>query len=146
MQFEDFFTADKAEEGVKVFLPNKFGEKTEHWMVLRHLHSLSYRRELALIQREIALVAENPDKAQRDAIIDAMPDRMFFSLIASWSFDTPLNRSNVSLLMEKAPYIKDFIDRRTADSSLFFRRESGNSSSTQEPAPGSKKGKKTAGH
>lgn len=146
MQFEDFFVADDAEKGVKVTLPDQFGEPTEHWFVIRHLHSDSYRKEIAAIQREVALSAGAADGKERDAIIEAMPDRMFFSLVAGWSFDKPLTLENLSLLLKNAPYLKDFLDKRTSDAHLFFQRKSKSSQSTQQDPPSSKKGRKTDAH
>lgn len=143
MDFEDFFTADEAEHGVKVMLPNQFGEPTDHWIVLRHLHSTSYRAAMSKIKQRLVMASQSRDSKERDAALGEMKWALFAALIASWSFSRPASAENIRLLLEKAPYIEDLIDERSSDATLFFRKGSANSLSTQTPAPDSNEHKKT---
>lgn len=141
---KDFFTRQRANQGRRVYIPGPDGKPTAEWLHLLHTDSDAFRQGVSATLQKMAKVAEIRDPDQRKAAQEDLQYEAIAELITGWSFDEECTREAKIELLREAPYLKDFIDRKTADGSLFFVNESGNSSSTPPPAPGSSDPKKTA--
>lgn len=121
---EDFFTADKAEEGRKLPLYLPDGTKTDHWMLVRGIDSASFKRAEAKAKREGAKLAGEGDADDKIETINELQRKCVASLVADWSFDIPCTEEEIVKLFEKAPQIEDAVNTFAARRTLFFAKES----------------------
>ena len=138
---EEFFTRQKANEGVKLplFLPD--GTATEHYLVVRGIDSDHWRQADAESKRMLARAFKTDedlkkldDKAMAH-LIDESRMMVLTALIAGWSFDDECSPENVRKLLTEAPQIADEIDKFAARRTRFFGI--GRVSSTTSPAQSS---------
>lgn len=133
MDIEQFATRSDANDGVKVPLYNKHGEKTEHWLIVRGVDSDAFREAESEAKRMVATKKATLKEAMRHALS---------SLVSEWSLDGPCTKENIIHLLTEAPQIADAIDKIAGDRKSFFLLKSSSLESTQEQKSGSRKSPK----
>jgi len=140
MDKNEFFTRQKANQGVKLFLPDaRTGQLTDEWIRVLGKESDAYRAEdheshNRIHERLVAVGTK--DKTALDAaaksIIREETFVMLASLITEWSFGE-LTREEAVEFLREAPQIADMIDNFTSNRSLFFDSVASSSSTTPTP-------------
>jgi hypothetical protein len=141
MEKKDFFTRQRANEGIKLPLVHPTtGAVTEHWLRIRGRDSDVFRRaETESRRRLVDLVkeAESNDKEtvakQLEAAEEGEMRKLVSALVMDWSFPDPCTPENVSEFLQEAPHIQDAIDKAAVRRSLFFAGVSSNSPDTPKP-------------
>ena len=137
MGMEQFYTRDKANEGIKVPLHAPDGTKTEHWLLIRGVDSDEFRRAEAEAQRKLATFAADKDKSELEKIYDELFSGLRAHLVARWSFDKECTIEAVTELFKNAPQIADMANRIGGNRSLFFASKSSSLKSSPEQNSGS---------
>lgn len=146
-QMQDFFTRQKANDGVRFPLALPDGTATEHWLLVAGLDSDRYRALKAeqdralLMQMREAGADDSKKEAVRAAADDAYLDRISI-LVTGWSFEQSCTPENVREFLQNAPHIRDAIDAVVSDRSLFYKLAS--KSSTPTPPQSSSSTNETA--
>lgn len=123
----EFFTRQKANEGIKLTLTLPNGEDTDHFLMIRGVDSDVFREAEAEAKRNAMQIAALEDKEQRKV---AMADEklvLVAALIMDWSFDEECSLENVKHFLKEAPHIADQVDQIAARRTLFFREGLSNS-------------------
>ena len=140
MSINDFQTADESESGVKLPLFDKYGEKTEEWIQVRGIDSLTFRNaKLESDRKTLELLGESDQKKRRIKILD-LKFNMIATLVVDWSqgFKDDVGDptiENVVKFFNKAPQVADEIDKLAGNRKLFFSLIQNNSSSGAESKP-----------
>ena len=111
---ELFYTKDMANEGKRIDLFTPTGEKTEHWIVIRSIHSDAYKAAQSAAMRD-ALGGE-------DSVADKN-NKVLASLIKSWSFKTELTQDSAIAFINKAPQIADKIYTLAVNAEFFYKKK-----------------------
>jgi hypothetical protein len=125
---EQFYTREKANEGIKLPLTCVNGEATDHYLVIRGRDSDLFRDAESEAKR--ALI--NSGGEDVNSIAKEGVKTVIASLVSGWSFDKECNLNNVKQFLESAPQISDEIDRVAGDRALFFALKSQDSKSTRK--------------
>ena len=133
MSMKDFFTRDKANEGIEVplYLPGTDTPSGE-WIRIRGVDSDEFRNADLEAKRALRKTIEdnlNPEQEHRTQMT-----KLIASLVISWSFPEECNRKNVVEFLINAPQIEDAINTLAAKRTLFFKHGSPNSANTPEPS------------
>lgn len=123
---EEFFTADAAEEGVKLPLQTPDGKETNHWLVVRGIDSDVFREAESTAKRKAMQLGDDKD---RDRKYNEIQNHVIASLIKDWSFDMPCNKKNKMEFLKKAPQIGEVVNRFAGNRGVFFKTRAKNSSS-----------------
>lgn len=125
---EQFFTRERANEGVDLplFLPD--GTPTKHTIKIRGVDSDIFRQTEAESSRRVmeSGLDLKDQKKLVETILEAKAD-VIAALVISWTFDTPCTVENVKKLFKEAPQIQEQVDRLASKRSLFFKVGSLNS-------------------
>lgn len=124
---QEFFTREKANEGIQVPLWRPDGTKSEHWIRIRGIDSDIFREADAMARREAVGIASVEDPAERSRQIAALKRRLSVSLVVDWSFPEECTKEAVEKFFIEAPQIMDAIDTASGKRALFFASESSNS-------------------
>lgn len=118
--FEDFFTKDLHEEGVKVPLTLPDGTTTAHWVILKGKHSEAFEKAKEDGMRRIVnAMREDSDIDKSQIALEALA-----STVTGWSFkDKECSFSNVCELMTNAPELREAIDSFVADSTNYMKKK-----------------------
>lgn len=125
---EQFYTREKANEGIKLPLSAIDGSPTDHYLIIRGLDSDSFRDAESEAKR--ALI--NSGGEDITAIAKEGANAVVASLVSGWSFDEECSPDNVKKFLKSAPQITDEIDRVVGDRALFFALKSKDSKSTRK--------------
>ncbi len=123
MGMEQFFTRDKANEGVKVNLMTPDGQMTDEYILIRSQWADEFQRVKAEIYRDDIKAASEKreiDPAERHS-------RLTAALVAGWSFDKECTPESALELMREAPQLRDMIDRYASNDARFFGKPSSDS-------------------
>lgn len=123
MDIKEFFTREKASEGVVIKIPAPSGKLTEQWLRIRHIDSDEFREASSLSHVKRMELMQIKDAEERARAIEELRVSQLASLVAEWSFDTPFTPENVVSLLKNAPYLAQYIDMKTVDGELFFGNE-----------------------
>lgn len=134
---EQFFTRQKANEGIDLPLSLPDGTPTEHKIVIYGVDSDAFRRAQADSHRRMVDIAARGDKTAAEEMIKTEKYKLLASLVKAWTFDTPLTVENVAGFLAEAPQIADQIDRLASDRRRFFKNGSSSSTRELEPSSGS---------
>lgn len=120
---EDFFIAEKSEEGIKfpLILPST-GELTDHYITVRGRYS------------DVVIDATNEGKrglinsigakgADSEAILRDYELKIRVACVAGWSFDEECNIENVTRYLKGAKQVASAIDKIAADASNFVKKK-----------------------
>ena len=119
-QLQQFFTREKANEGIEFKLALPDGTPTEHWLRIRGIDSDAFRRAEAESRRLMLEIASKGDKDAAEAASNSAREQLLASLVAGWSFSEPFTKENVLKLLVDAPQIADQIDRIASNRKRFF--------------------------
>lgn len=147
---EDFFTADAANAGRRVFLLDRFGKVSKAWVEVMGCDSDAFqlakvaesRRKVEAVvslraQAAEAKTAEEEVRQQEDLAEIRGQRRITASLVKSWSFDGPCIVDTVDAFLARSPQNIARIDAFVFNRALFFAPEPNSSSSTENPNSGS---------
>ena len=133
-EMEEFFTKDKANQGIELPLYTPDGKKTDHLLTILGVDSdAHYQAELREKRKIMALTptVKSLPESEREAVISkAQRDselEIFASLILDWTFEEECNHENKIKFLTNAPQIADMIDKVASDRKLFFMSGQSNS-------------------
>lgn len=121
MNPSDFYTRDKANEGEKFFLPLPDGTLTEHYLIVRHIDSDSFRDTKSRIMRNAALSSKPVTDAEKAERAKSIHLDLLVAMIAGWSFETEFNEAVIREFLINCPSIADKIDGFGSDKANFFK-------------------------
>jgi hypothetical protein len=129
MPMEEFFTKDRANEGIKFPLTRPDGTKTDHWLLVRGVDSdvcqrinRENRREFAFIEATAKAIECKDTRAKYLADeYERLENKAVAALIADWSFETECNPEEVQAFLREAPQIFDAVNRVAGNRAVFFR-------------------------
>jgi hypothetical protein len=124
---EEFFTRQRANDGVKLPLYHPDGSVSDHWMVVRGIDSDIFREAEAQARRQAIEIVQIEDKAERDSRIRESELSCIAVLVADWSFESECTVENVIKFLREAPQIADMVNRFAARRSEFFAKKSNSS-------------------
>ncbi len=128
---EEFFTSDKAAEGVRVPLTQPNGEPSSHWLHIIGIDSDAYKRADADSRRKLIEAAKIEDNDKRWEFGQDLERELIATLITSWSFEQECTMANKKEFLKKAPQIADMVNRLSANRQYFFKKGSTNSTNGQ---------------
>lgn len=135
-KLSDFFTRQRANEGIELPLALPDGTPTAHWIRIRGRDSDAFKQAATDARRRAFELSEESDSVAK--LTQAMVSERLntiAALIISWSFSEECNQENILAMLKEAPQIADQIDALATKRSLFFQL--GSKSSTTSPAPSS---------
>lgn len=140
----DFFTREKANNGIKVplFMPN--GSMTDQWLLLRGVDSDEFRLADVQAKRDAVRLAAIPETKDRDQAIYDLTIRLTAVLVADWSFDEECTLENVINFFKEAPQIAHAVDVTAGDRGYFFTQGLSSSSDSQDMSSSLTKSRKGA--
>ncbi len=119
---EQFYTRQKAGEGVKIPLFTPDGQRTEEWIRVRGVDSDEFRTAEAAARRKAMEFGLIEDDNERRVAIRTEELRCIAALIADWSFEF-IDPNTVVNFLREAPQIADAINRLAAKRALFFAKK-----------------------
>lgn len=130
-----FHTRARANEGKRLQLLTPDGQKTDHWLQVRHVWSDAFQdaNDAAMADMKDAVLAAEGDKDKIAEISRNAKYRVWAALVADWSFDEPCTQPAVEAFLREAPQIGKVLDNFAADSRGFFGP--GSTSSTAGSSP-----------
>lgn len=137
---EDFYTRDKANEGIKVPLYLPDGKESEHSIKIRGVDSDIFRAADTEARRAALQIARSGlSDEEKNLAYKKVENKLIASLVISWTFDKECTLDNVVEFLENAPQIKDGIDLKAGNRKAFLEAWSSDSLSTQEGSSSSTK-------
>lgn len=124
---KEFYTRQKANEGVKLPLFHPDGTKSEHWFMVRGIDSDQFRKAEARAKRKAVEFAQIDDQDKRADAIRETELSCIAELVAGWSFEEECTSENVVNFLREAPQIADAVNRYAARRADFFSKKSGSS-------------------
>lgn len=125
MSLSRFYTVDESEEGIRLPLYDKVGDKTEEWLQVRGVDSPVFSNaKLEADRKTLELTKETDDKKRFDKLLE-IKRRLIASLVKDWSEDFRKEIGeptvdNVAKFFSKAPKVMDDVDRLAGNRSVFF--------------------------
>ena len=116
----DFFTREKANNGIKLPLTLPDGTETEHYLVIRGVDSDHYQEAVNETRRLLILDAKNENSPYTNKEAELT---ILASLIADWSFDEECTPENIRKFLQEAPHLVQKIDEAAGDRTLFFGKK-----------------------
>lgn len=140
---EQFFTREKANEGIKLPLFDpKTDDPTEHYLIVHSVDSDAFQEADQYAKRDLMRVASIESEEERKQELEKSTLLVIASLIKSWSFDIPCNNESKIKLLTEAPQIRKEIDRVAVNRKAFFTERLENSTGSQKTTSTSKKSPK----
>ena len=140
---EEFFTRQKANEGIRFPLEHPDGSPSDHWLTILGVDSDAFRNaERDQKRKFVSLKAnmdaiENPDEKEK-FLLDVQTEMeidILASLVSGWSFDKPCTFENVRTFLKEAPQIADAINEVSAKRRVFFTKGLNGSGSSSGGKP-----------
>lgn len=129
---QEFFTRQKANEGVKLPLYLPDGTPSEHWIKVRGIDSDHFRKAEASAKRKAIEFAQIDDVEERANKVRETELECIAALVAGWSFDMECTKENVVNFLREAPQIADMVNRYAARRAEFFSKKSDSSATGQK--------------
>jgi hypothetical protein len=90
---------------------------------IRSRYSREFREASAKAERQIStMMVANKGEMPSEDVLQEIENAQFTALIAEWSFDEDLTAENVAEFMKANPQIRDEINRKAAQDSLFLNK------------------------
>lgn len=124
---EDFFTRERANEGLEVPLHLPNGNLSEHKLWIRGVDSDEFRRADSESRRSLSRIMEIEDLVKRDEEVENIKLKLIAACIISWTFSQECTMENKVKFLRQAPQIADAVDRVATSRKLFFLKESASS-------------------
>lgn len=124
---KNYFTRQAHNEGVRLYIAAPDGSETQDWVEIRGIESDIFRETRAQSEAELyASLNGITDTKERIAKIESVREdarlRLLVSLVKAWSFDEECNEENIIALLKEAPFIADFIDKKSASVKDFVKK------------------------
>ncbi|QDP52365.1 MAG: hypothetical protein Unbinned4162contig1001_65 [Prokaryotic dsDNA virus sp.] len=129
---KEFFTRQKAEEGVSLPLQTPDGKDSEHKLTVRGVDSDVYRQAEFESKRKAAEIAQIEDLKDRYAAMRDEQRRLVAVLIIDWTFEAECTMENKIEFLTNAPQIEDVVNRFAGTRQAFFSKRSSSSTSGQK--------------
>lgn len=129
---KEFYTRQKANEGVKLPLFHPDGTMSDHWFMVRGIDSDHFRRAESLAKRKAVELAQIEDPNERAEKVRDTELTCIAALVAGWSFEEECTTDNVVSFLREAPQIADMVNRYAARRAEFFSKKSGSSATGQK--------------
>jgi len=140
---EQFFTAEAANQGIKVPLVDPAGNRTEHWLQIYGVDSDHFRIADARAKRALAKTASLPED-ERDLAVRDLVRALTAELVFAWSFPQECTHANVVEFFRKAPQVQESVDFFASRRAFFTAKSSSNFSPTPPTNSGSTSPRKAA--
>lgn len=131
----NFFTRQRANEGVELALTLPDGTATKHSIRIRGIDSDAFKEAEANQRRRVYEATAEQDKDKLGKVLTDIRLETQAALVISWTFEDPCTTENVKQLFRDAPQIGEEIDRLASRRALFFKL--GSTNSTPSPAQSS---------
>lgn len=128
---DEFFTRERANEGIQVPLWRPDGTKSEHWVRIIGIDSDAFRQADAEARRDAVRIAQIESPSERAGEIARSKRRLIAHLVIGWSFEQECNVDSVEQFFTQAPQIMDAIDVAASKRTLFFAVRSSSSQPSQ---------------
>lgn len=132
---QDFYTRQKANEGVKLPLCLPDGTPTDEYLVIRGVDSDQYRSAETSANYETLMLMQRERQGKKKPDLEARKKiklRLIASLVADWSLEEACSEKNIMQLLKEAPQILEDIDHFANDRKGFFNKPSVASKTTPE--------------
>lgn len=116
MRASQFYTREKHEEGVKVFLTLPDGTETTEFVVIQGSHSKAFRKAQSAYRTK--MVEASAEGKEFDSLVEGA--KLTASTIKSWSLEDELTEDSALKLLEEAPYLVDLLDSKIFGAKSFF--------------------------
>lgn len=142
---KEFYTREKANEGIELplFLPD--GTLSEHWLIVRGVDSDKFRQAESTAKRKAIEFAQIEGMQERADAVRTAELECIAALIADWSFPQECTADNVVTFLREAPQIADEVNRFAARRIAYFRKKSETSvpgTKAKSNSPKNRKGQK----
>lgn len=124
MKASDLFTRPAANAGQSVEVPGPDGKPTGVSITLHHIDCDAFRKKRAEILAAAAALPADTSQAERRRLRDEMQVELLASLVSAWTLEDECTPANVVELLKNAPYLADWIDRKSEQASVFFGKGS----------------------
>ena len=128
MDMNQFYTRDKANEGIKLPLYTPEGVDTEEWLTILGVDSDEYHKNMTSTRRELLNIETDvkalPKEAQEDFLLEKMIQReqnLLAGLIKDWSFEQECTFENRVEFIKNAPQIAEQINVVAGNRKVFFK-------------------------
>lgn len=122
-QMSDFYTRDKANEGIKLPLSKPDGTKTDHYVHILGRDSDAFREADAEAKRNALKIAQIDDETELKKSAEEAKLSLIAKLVIGWSFEEELTFENIKTFLKEAPQIADKIDQVAGMRALFFKEK-----------------------
>ena len=139
---KEFYTRQKANEGVELPLYHPDGTVSEHWIKVRGVDSDNFREAEATAKRKAVELSQIEDVTARARKVRETELECIAALVAGWSFPEPCTPENVVTFLTEAPQIADMVNRFAARRADFFTKKSTSSATGQGQKSSSKRSRK----
>ena len=120
---QEFFTRERANNGIRVPLHFPDGSLSEHWLQIGGVDSDAFRAAELKAKRYAIDIAQIESEGEKAAAIRKTELECVASLILGWSFEEPLTIENVVKFLTEAPQIADMVNRLAAKRSEFYSKK-----------------------
>ena len=126
MKLSQLYTRQAANEGRRLEIPLPDGRPSGEWLHVLHSDSDAFRAKHADVMARAAQLPPDTAQDERKRLLDAAMLELLASMVSDWSLEDEFSETAVIDLLRNAPYIHDWLDRKTSDASLFFGKTSTN--------------------
>lgn len=124
MKLAQLYTRQAANEGRRLDFPLPDGSPSGEWIHVLHSDSDAFRAKRAEVMARAAQLPQDTAQDERKRLLDNAMLELLASLVTGWSMEDEFSESAVIELLRNAPYLHDWLDRKTSDASLFFGKTS----------------------
>lgn len=124
MKLSQLYTRQAANDGRRLELPLPDGSPSGEWLHVLHSDSDAFRAKRADVMARAAQLPPDTAQDERKRLMDDAMLELLASLVSGWSLEDEFSEAAVIDLLRNAPYIHDWLDRKTSDASLFFGKTS----------------------
>lgn len=124
---KSYFTRQAHNEGVRLYIAAPDGSETQDWVEIRGIESDIFRETRNQSEAELyASLSGITDTKERIAKIESVREdarlKLLASLVIAWSFEEDCTQENITQLLVEAPFIADFIDKKSASVKDFIKK------------------------
>jgi hypothetical protein len=120
MKTSDLFTRDKANAGHVANIPLPNGKLSDETLTIHHADCDAFRQKKADVLSSAAQIDPKMPDAERKKLRDAAMTDLLASLVSGWSLEDEFSHGAVVELLTNAPYLADWLNQKSEDTSLFF--------------------------
>lgn len=132
---EDYKTAQRAQDAVKMYLVLPDGTRTDDYLMLVGTESSEFRGAKYVQEQRALEIARKDTIEERMAAVEDARISVLAACIKGWSFDVPFSGAAAKELLAGAPYLADTVDTFISRRANFFAKPSTASSRTRKRKP-----------